>query len=622
VLYRLSTLIAAIGLAQQSAAAEIDTAYLRGAQGHEASAPVSGSAQPLDRIASSPSYLPPPILLPPMAGAAALVFKAPIAPTPPIPVAPPPWIWTGFYAGGHIGSSAATAKVAGPFGASIYGDNIVLPGFLAGGRIGFNWQLPDLPLVLGVEADVNWLDSQGTNTCLAYSGLFVSANCRARPDMLGDLTGRVGWAYGNAGHSLVYAKGGAALVRDQIDMATNATPDFGLAPLTTSSSFTKVGWIVGAGVEHALTPAWSVKFEYDYAGFGGVSVATPPGLIQPVPGVNGYNFTSAGSAPVTQNFQEASLGLNYKFGMDPTAQWGAPIVPVKPIATDLTSGWELEGGARYWYAPGRFQKDLGSTTEPTQADILNSRLTYKATADAGELFGRVEAPFNVFLKGFAGLGSQRGGQLNDEDWVLFSGTVAYSNTVSGPVSGDIGYGTIDLGYDVFRAPGYKLGAFVGYNYYQDSKRAFGCTQIANAFSDCVPAIPNSILAITENDAWQSLRVGLNGQVMVTDRLKLEADAAYLPYSRFDGTDDHVLRNLISPEWGIGRGVQLEGIFSYLVTEQLSLGIGARYWAMWTTQDASTAFGGTPCPCQTQPARAERYGVFLQASYKLGGPLYQ
>ena len=66
--------------------------------------------------------------------------------------------------------------------------------------------------------------------------------------------------------------------------------------------------------------------------------------------------------------------------------------------------------------------------------------------------------------------------------------VAYSNTVSS-VQGEIDYATLDLGYDFFRGAGYKLGAFVGYNYYQENKSAYGCTQIANQFSDCVPAIP-------------------------------------------------------------------------------------------------------------------------------------
>jgi opacity protein-like surface antigen len=580
-LYRLIMCIAVIGLVQhEAAAADIDTAYLRGSDGYE------------------------------------------IAP------APPAWLWTGFYGGVHFGAVAGTANFADPFGSSIFGDNVTTPGFLAGGQIGYNWQAPNSHWVFGLEADLNWLDSDGTNTCLAYSGLFVSANCRAQPNVMGDLTARVGWAYGQFNHSLFYVKGGAAFVRNQIDITTNATPNFvGLAPLTTSSSFTKVGWTVGAGVEHAITPAWSVKLEYDYAGFGEETVATPPGLVQPAPPTPFYLLTPAGTTRVTQNFQQANLGLNYKFGVDPLAQWGSASAafPVKAPVILVVSGWELVVGVRDWYSSGRFQKDLGSTTNPALANILNSRLTYNTTANSGELFGRIEAPQNVFVKGNLGVGSLLNGQLNDEDWVLFNGTVPYSNSVA-TVEGDIKYATVDLGYDFFRGAGYKLGAFVGYNYYNENKSAYGCTQIANQSSDCVGlnVIPSSVLSITEDDTWQSLRVGVNGDVMITDRLKLGADVAYLPYVAFNGTDDHLTRvpPFISPESGSGRGVQLESILSYLITDQFSVGVGARYWAMWTTENAITEFAGAPCPCQTLPAQTQRYGVFVQLDYRGIGSLLE
>ena len=87
---------------------------------------------------------------------------------------------------------------------------------------------------------------------------------------------------------------------------------------------------------------------------------------------------------------------------------------------------------------------------------------------------------------------------------------------------------------------------------------------------------------------------------------------------FNGTDNHVLRNLISPESAKGRGLQLESVLSYLVTDRFSVGVGGRYWAMWSTKDAITEFGGAPCPCQTLPVKTERYGVFLQAAYRFGG----
>jgi opacity protein-like surface antigen/outer membrane protease len=592
--------ITVIGLVQEAAAADIDTAYLRGSSG--------------------PSYQ--------VQQVAAPWYPA-SAPAPPYPVneiapASPAWFWTGFYGGAHIGAVAGTANFANPFGASIFGDNVITPGFLAGGQIGYNWQVPNSNWVLGVEGVASWLTSDGTNTCLAFSGLFVSANCRAQPNMMSDLTARVGWAYGHSNHSLVYAKGGAAFVHNQIDIATNATPGFGLAPLNTTSSFTKIGWTIGAGVEHAITPAWSVKLEYDYVGLGGETVATPPGLVQPIPGVNNYNLTPTGTTRVTQNFQEANLGLNYKFGMDPSARWGSAssAFPVKAPVMVVPPGWELDVGARNWYSSGRFQKDVGDTANPSRANILISRLTYDTTANSGELFGRLETPQNIFVKGNVGVGSLLGGHLNDEDWAIFGGTVPYSNT-SSSVGGGIDYATLDLGYDFFRGVGYKMGAFVGYNYYRENKSAFGCTQIANQLSDCVPAVDSSVLGITENDTWNSLRVGVNGDIMVTDRFKLGADVAYLPFVQFNGTDDHLQRvpPFLSPESGTGTGLQLESILSYLITDQFSVGVGGRYWAMWTTKDAITDPAGAPCPCQTLPAKTERYGVFVQLDYRgVGSPL--
>jgi outer membrane protease len=264
-------------------------------------------------------------------------------------------------------------------------------------------------------------------------------------------------------------------------------------------------------------------------------------------------------------------------------------------------------------------KKIWDPTNPAMANILNSRLTYDTTANSGELFGRIESPQNIFVKGNIGVGSLLSGQLNDEDWAIFGGTVAYSNTVSS-VQGDIDYATLDLGYDFFRGAGYKLGAFVGYNYYRENKSAYGCTQIANQLSDCAPAIPGSVLSITENDTWNSLRIGVSGDTMIGDRFKLGADVAYLPYVGFNGTDDHVLRSLIFQESGTGTGLQLESILSYLVTDQFSVGIGGRYWAMWATKDAISDTDGAPCPCQTLPAQTQRYGVFVQLDYRGIGSL--
>ena len=554
-----------------------------------------------------------------------------------LPAGPPPalplWTWTGSYVGPHMGALWGAAKFADPAGTSVFGDNVSTPGFLGGFQIGYNWQAPQSRLVFGIEADLSGLVSTGTNTCLAASGYFISANCRVEPKVSTTLTPRIGYAIDPGARTLLYIKGGFAAVNDHVDIASNAV----LGPGTIASeSVWKAGWTAGAGVERALSPAWSLRLEYDYLGFGRSNVATPLSFLQVIPGdAAGYVETPAGATGVSQNVQEVKFGVNYRFGIDPFAQWNSargtdisqsalagPAWTLSAPATNWLAGWEFDLGTRYWYSSGKFQKDLGATTSAPTANVLVSRLTYDSTANSGEVFARAESPDRLFIKGFVGTGALASGHMNDEDWLLFSETVPYSNTLS-TVKGTISYATGDVGYDVLRTADYRLGAFIGYNYYLDKKEAYGCSQIANSFSDCVPAFPSNELGISENDTWNSLRVGVNGDVALLPGLRLNTDAAFLPYTQLRGVDTHWQRtdvaNQNSTETGRGMGVQLEAILSYYFTPAFNVGVGGRYWAMWTSDSSYSNLFGTACPCQTLPAKTDIYGLLVQADYKFDLP---
>jgi opacity protein-like surface antigen/outer membrane protease len=523
-----------------------------------------------------------------------------------------PWSWNGSYVGVHAGAALGFSNVSDPYGTSIFGDKIRTPGFLLGLQVGHNWQAPGSNFVWGVEGDLSWLDAEGTNTCFAATGQITSSNCRARPDFTGTLTGRIGVATGTAGHTLLYAKGGAAFLHNRLDATTNW--GFGVFPITaTSASPTKWGWTIGTGIEQAVSPAWSVKLEYDYLSFADASLTTPATFSTTPAGL--FGAVPSTTASVRQDMHQVKIGLNYKIGVDPWAQWSSSgnSMPVK-VPPQIASGWAFEPGARYWYSSGRFQKDLPSgSTSPTS---LISRLTYgDMTAHSGELFARLDTPLNVFFKGFIGLGRISGGKMNDEDWGLFTAAPAtgYSNTLSNLSSTKMNYATIDAGFDFLRGPGYKIGAFVGYNHIYEQYAANDCNQIASPTARiCTPAIANTAV-ITETDKWDSMRIGLSTDIWLTQQLKLVGDIAYLPYVKFTGIDNHWLRNLVIDESGTGRGVQLEAILSYYVTPQFSVGVGGRYWAMWT-RTGSDAFNGVPVD-RTDTYRYERYGLLLQAAYK-------
>src|SRR5437879_4505798 len=93
------------------------------------------------------------------ANAADLPFKAP-------PPPPPSFSWTGIYAGLNVGGGIGVNSNAqsATFSSTVLGVNglltgsansLALPGWVAGGQIGFNWQVSPW-IVLGVEADWDW----------------------------------------------------------------------------------------------------------------------------------------------------------------------------------------------------------------------------------------------------------------------------------------------------------------------------------------------------------------------------------------------------------------------------------------------------------------------------------
>jgi opacity protein-like surface antigen len=163
-----------------------------------------------------------------------------------------PFTWEGMYVGVQTGAAWGETHVSDPFGPSIFGDSIQTPGPFAGGVIGFNWQLG--AGVFGIEADANWADLDGTNICFAFSGFFVSANCRSHVDAFGTMTARVGVTAGPTGRSLFYVKGGAAWENASVD-ATAGTACGGVITPTTTVSRVKWGWTVGAGSNKPCTAA-------------------------------------------------------------------------------------------------------------------------------------------------------------------------------------------------------------------------------------------------------------------------------------------------------------------------------------------------------------------------------
>jgi hypothetical protein len=301
-----------------------------------------------------------------------------------------------------------------------------------------------------------------------------------------------------------------------------------------------------------------------------------------------------------------------------------PVAAPPPIAELHNFTFEL--GTRYWYSTGRLAKDLFD--DPRFTQNLNSRLTYSGlTSGSFEGFGRANTSFGSYIRGYAGFSGLSRGALNDEDFP--PGITPYSNTLSQQQGGKLTYGSIDFGQIVVKNDRVTWSLFAGYGYLNEKVSAFGCNQIAGNPFVCVPTIDSGVLGITEESSWQFARLGILGEFKVLDRLKFSAEVAWLPYAQVSAQDTHWLRlgtGLFDisgpiPEGGGGTGVQIEAIMSYQVSNNITLGLGGRYWYLQTrgSTDFENVIVGFPISPAAQPLNftTTRYGGFAQGAYKFG-----
>ena len=195
--------------------------------------------------------------------------------------------WTGFYIGanGGWGSSRNSWNLTG-FGDEGSHD---ATGGTVGGQVGYRWQAGTF--VFGLEAQGNWADLSGSNTSLQFPAFRNHTNV----DAFGLFTGQVGYAINNV---LLYVKGGAAVTSNSYRVDTIGG---GLAGVTGDD--TRWGGTIGAGLEYAFAPNWSVGVEYNHL------------FMQD----RTYNFTTPGGLAfgtdrISQDVDLVTARLNYKFG--------------------------------------------------------------------------------------------------------------------------------------------------------------------------------------------------------------------------------------------------------------------------------------------------------------------
>jgi hypothetical protein len=242
---------------------------------------------------------------------------------------------------------------------------------------------------------------------------------------------------------------------------------------------------------------------------------------------------------------------------------------------------DAELGQRYWYSEGK-------TAWSHNAQMLNpslgnptSVLTYeRLKAHALEFHGRRSFRDKLYVKGYAGIGRIESGSFDDEDFR--AGQVKFSDTTSSVKGDTLNYASFDLGTDLWRFSNGRAGIFIGYHYWREYLDAYG---IVVTVPPTGRAAPDSLLVISNEATWQSLRFGFAGTWNLSAPTRIALDAALVPYAQVRNEDSHYLRqspNDLGPvpnvhSKGDGYGLQLDLELRHELQPNLEIGAGLRYW---------------------------------------------
>ena len=252
-----------------------------------------------------------------------------LADTTPATTAKSSYDWTGVYVGGFVGgasgangtnsSTTNTTQFSSPYPQQSNSSNYSTGGsFMGGGTVGYNWQIPQTPYLIGLEGEYGYLSQSGSSQSSSSVG-GVSVNTQSKTTIGSDygyglVGGRIGYALDR---SLFYVKSGAVFTQTNTTNSMSGTGFSGINDAASANSRgTTTGYAIGGGVEYVPTyynnKNLTVKVEYLYFGIPTSSSSSSQaqgGFCEGSCLINqdtSYHNTTGG-------ISTAKIGVNYKF---------------------------------------------------------------------------------------------------------------------------------------------------------------------------------------------------------------------------------------------------------------------------------------------------------------------
>lgn len=245
----------------------------------------------------------------------------------PVPPACPNW--AGFYIGAFGGYKFAPADIDLDLGGSWNGpvlgdiadrdfiegrvpDNLDTSGGEVGGLIGYNFQWNHWVVGLEASGAKVWLDNSDDTGFFTVptTGDVYNVHTSFETNYLVTVGPRIGYAFCRW---LPYITGGVAI--GDIDFHQEIDQTFLGGPLFEeggSTSDTRVGWMVGGGLEYAMSEHWRLRAQYQFIDLGCVNFDSAGVTLSPlVPPAAAAGFTANHEACLREH--NVSVALMFRF---------------------------------------------------------------------------------------------------------------------------------------------------------------------------------------------------------------------------------------------------------------------------------------------------------------------
>ena len=205
-------------------------------------------------------------------------------------LADPVWPRSAFYFGGNVGYGFGNATVTLSDPAGTAGSTNQTGTLFGGVQAGYDHYFPNR-LMLGIEVDASFTSYMDLSQVMSYRAT-GQGGANEQLEYLATARGRLGYGIGSW---TPFLTGGLAWASTRYSR-TDFTTGFEDA----TAGRLRAGYVVGAGIDHALDKSWSARFEYLYTNLG----------------ATGFQFGSGARYDSQYDLHRFRVGLNYRFGQD------------------------------------------------------------------------------------------------------------------------------------------------------------------------------------------------------------------------------------------------------------------------------------------------------------------